>query len=245
MKIGIKTYAYQNGIEFFKDKADFIEVMAIEGQNYSFLKGLSLPVVVHVAHHSFGVNFADKTKKDLNTRLIKHAIKLADLVNSKKIIIHMGAISNSDSSEGNAISFLKSFGDKRFLIENLPPYSPLFGRALCSTHESLKNASEILGVGICFDLNHAISCSLENREDYFDLIKRFLELKPAHYHLGGQRITGGDKTHLSLSESEIDIKKILAILPRDAEITLEVSSDLERVKKDLELMKDLIKHKNF
>ncbi|MDP1759954.1 MAG: hypothetical protein Q8L01_00585 [Candidatus Woesebacteria bacterium] len=62
MKIGIKTFDNPFFLESLKEKADFIEIMAIEGNNYDFLKKFSLPIVIHAQHENFGINNADKTK---------------------------------------------------------------------------------------------------------------------------------------------------------------------------------------
>ncbi len=64
MKIGVKTYDNPLFLKEFVDKVDFFEVMAIEGKDYSFLKSFNKPVVVHAQHDSFGINNADKSKRE-------------------------------------------------------------------------------------------------------------------------------------------------------------------------------------
>ena len=58
--------------------------------------------------------------------------------------------------------------------------------------------------------------------------------------LGGQSY--GGQTHLAFEDSQINIKEIVSILPSDAEITLETSNDLEKTKRDLEFIKNLVKN---
>ena len=94
MKIGVKTFDDTNVLKHFEDKADFFEIMAIRGKDYSFLKKFSLPLVIHKEHQNFGINIADKTKQKINLESVNHAIKIADMVNSKKLILHPGLIDN-------------------------------------------------------------------------------------------------------------------------------------------------------
>ncbi len=239
MKLGLKTYKYQKGIEYFKNKADFIEVMAIEGEDYSFLKDFSIPVVVHAQHQAFGVNNADKTKYQKNLDSINYAMKIADLTNSKKIIIHSGEMKNITCTRETAISFIKGLRDKRILIENLPNDGTETVK-LCTTFEDTKEFLKKTNCGLCFDINHAILTALILNQEYLQIIKHFLKIKPKHYHLGGQKIKEKNSSHRCFSDSEINIREILSLLPKDAEITLETSTDLEKKKKDFKIVRDTI-----
>jgi sugar phosphate isomerase/epimerase len=235
MKIGVKTFDNGNFLKPFEDKVDFFEVMAIENVDYSFLKELHLPIVIHSQHRGFGVNIADKTKLQKNLTSINFAIDLANKANAKKIILHPGELDNKDCSREQAINFIKSIRDKRIIIENIPPEET---KRLGETPEEIKEILKVTKKGFCFDINHAIITAIELKLNYEDLIKEFVKLKPNHYHLGGQ----ARKTdHLALSESNFDLKKIISFLPRDAEITLEVSTDLKKTLNDVRLMKNIIK----
>ena len=238
MKIGIKVYRNSKELDYFKDKADFIEVMAIEGADYSWLNDWKIPIVIHAQHQRFGVNNADLTKKDKNISSIKFAISLADKFKSKKIILHPGVIENSSCSLKNAEDSIKTL-DKRIIIENLPSIEtfPKSRTSLCSNSEETKDLMQKTGKGICFDINHSIETATDLKKDpYFDLLN-FIKLKPIHYHIGGQKLNG--ESHLSFSDSEIDLKKIFSLFPKDAEISLETSIDLEKLKEDLRIVKEL------
>ncbi len=90
MKIGVEIFYNAEFADYFKDKADFLEVMAIEGKDYSFLEDYPLPIVIHAMHHSFGINAADKNLFEKNLASINLAISLADCFDAKKIILHPG-----------------------------------------------------------------------------------------------------------------------------------------------------------
>lgn len=239
MKIGIKIYSEKSFLEHFRKKIDFVEILTIEGRDYEFTRQLSqFPVVIHAQHYIFGANPADKSKDGGNISSANFARKIADSTNAKRIIIHPGVINNGSSSEDNAVSFIKNLNDKRVLIENLPKYKDF--NCLCTTPEETKEFMKKADVKLCFDINHAIETAFQAGRDYKEFIKEFIKLKPVQYHLGGQRIKGGIASHLSFQDSEIDLKEILKLLPKDAEITLETEPDIEKMESDINIIRGII-----
>ena len=119
MKIGVKTFDNRNFLKPFENQVDFFEIMAIETNKYDFLKEFKLPMVIHSQHGVFGVNSADKTKEERNLKSINFARKIADKVNSKKIILHPGELEDENCSKEQAIKFIKTLDDKRIIIENV------------------------------------------------------------------------------------------------------------------------------
>jgi len=233
MKFGVKTYFDAEFADYFKDKADFLEVMAVVGEDYSFLEDYPLPIVVHAMHFLFGVNCADKSLSEKNMEAIDFAVELADKYGAEKIIVHAGRLVNKDCSVEQVVDFLKKFDD-RILIENCGKrnnfvYSP-------------ENTSRVLfdtGKRLIFDVNHAIGAARELGEDYIKFIERFLKLKPVHFHIGGQKLGVGDG-HLFFDESNIPVEEILKMLPSDAWVTIETGTDIGRVEKDLEFLRGLV-----
>jgi hypothetical protein len=108
MKIGIKTYENYQFLKHFESKCDFIETMAIETKDYSYLEEFKIPIVIHAQHHKFGINDADKTKHEKNTSSIKFALDLANQNKSKKIIVHPGELMDNNCSLQESLSFIKS-----------------------------------------------------------------------------------------------------------------------------------------
>ena len=240
MKIGVKTYDNEKFLEHFRKKADFFEILTIEGRDYEFAEQFSqfLPVIIHAQHYIFGSNPADKSKDEGDASSINFARKIADSTNAKRIILHPGVINNGSSSEENAVSFIKNLNDKRVLIENLPKYKDF--NCLCTTPEDTKEFMKKADVRLCFDINHAIETAFQAGRDYKELIKEFIKLKPIQYHLGGQRVNGGVISHLSFQNSDIDLKEILEFLPEDAEITLETEPNIEKTENDIEVIRKVI-----
>jgi len=243
MKFGVKTFDDIKLLKYFADKADFFEVQAIQSTPMSFylqLKQFSIPIVIHAEHYGFGVNYADKSKLEFNLKSINFARKIADLINAKKIIAHPGVIEkgNANCSEENAISFLKSIDDKRILIENLPLREMDKNiTSLSVLPEETEKFMKKTGKGFCFDINHAI---IGLPEGDYDFIKAYIKLNPRHYHLGGQKNNSYYDAHLSLSESDLDLYKILNQYPKDAEITLETTSNIKDKEEDLKIIREVI-----
>jgi deoxyribonuclease-4 len=243
MKIGVKTFNNPDYLKKFEDKVDFFEIMAIETNNYDFIKELKLPIVIHSQHRIFGVNTADKKKGKTNLSSINFARKIADLSNAKKIIIHPGEIENKNCSIEQAVSFIKNINDKRVIVENV--YSDVEITRLCTTPSETKEFLKATGRGFCFDINHAIGSAVILKEDYIKFIKEFLKLKPVHYHFGGQKIKKlnvpwHEKEHLAFKESDFDLKEVLKLIPESAEITLETTTDVEKTMEDINAMKKWI-----
>lgn len=236
MKFGVKTYDDERFLDYFFSRADFFEVQAIRGKDYSFLNKFAgkIPIVIHAEHFNFGVNAADSLLEKENRESIEFAIKVADLAKAKKIVFHPGSISNENCSKENAIRFLKSIKDKRIVLENLPIAKEY--NCLGSTPEEIKELKEKTGLGFCFDLNHAIQSAIFYNRDFKEFIVEFEKLKPEHYHLGGH-ILKSNETHVSLGESDFDLLMFLKFLDKNAEVTLEVRIDEESVEEDLALAK--------
>ena len=244
MKIGVKTYYGEAFLRNFEKKADFFEIMAVEGKDYTFLKKFSNPIVVHAEHQTFGINLADKTKEKQNLSALNFARKIADFSRAKKIILHAGALENKNCSKKNALALIKSL-DKRMpikniLIENLPhlPHINYFSTTPAEIEKLIKEA----GVGFCLDINHAIVTAISLKKDYISFLEEFIKLEPQHYHLGGQRIRARKDAHIALKHSEIDIKEILALLPENAEVTLETEPDINKTENDLKIIKKTLQN---
>ena len=113
-------------------------------------------------------------------------------------------------------------------------------RFLCATPEETKEFMKKTGVKLCLDINHAVETAVYLNKNYLEFIKEFIKLKPAHYHLGGQNIKQ-NKSHIDFKGSDINLKEILKLIPKDAEITLEVTTDIEKTKEDLKFIKNILK----
>jgi len=239
MKFGAKTFDDVEMLRATNSVADFFEIQAIQTVDYSFLEEFDKPIIIHAEHTRWGVNSPDKTAEEHNRKSIEYAIKLAKKTNAKKIIAHPGHLIDENCSKEQAIKFLKSVKDDRILIENMPLHEDT---GLAATPEEMKEFMKKTNKRFILDLNHAYATSLHLNKEPIEFLKKFIELEPSHYHLGGQHIQGENyKEHLNFRQSNIPVKEILYLLPKDAEITLEVTADIEETLKDFEYIKSLIK----
>jgi len=241
MKIGVKTFSDGNFLKHFEKSADFFEIMTTQKNDYSFLKNFSLPIVIHAEHWGFKINPADITRKEEDLKSLNFARAIADVTGAKKIVVHAGVIEkrNKTCSIKNAINFFKEIDDDRILIENLPKYyEDQITKGLCSTLRQIKKFLKATNKGFCFDINHALQGKKFNGK--YNFIKKYIELNPKHYHIGGQTFTE-KKEHLSLENSELDLKKVLSYYPSDAEITLETQPVIDKTEKDLEIIRNVLR----
>ncbi|NPE27078.1 TIM barrel protein [Methanococcoides sp. SA1] len=239
MKFGIKNYDDEEFFDFFEGKADFFEVQAIRGNDYSYMKKYDLPIVVHAEHRGFGSNYFDSKKYKENLESLNFAKKLADELGAEKIIVHFGNIEDKDCSVENGINFLNENWDDRILIENLVINEGY--RGYPSSTEEVGDILSRLKCGFIFDVNHAIDSAIYFEKDPYEYVKKFLGFNISHYHLCGQNIEKR-QTHLGLVDSDIDLDKIVSMLPKDAEVTLELTLDKEEVEKDLEFVREIEKN---
>lgn len=232
MKLGVKTYDGEEYIKHFANKVDFIEIMSFVDKDLL----LDKKIVIHSKHSKFGINPADSEKEKENINEIQISQKLADFCKSEIIIVHPGFIENKTCSKEQAIKIIKKITDKRIIIENMPKMNN--GIKLCSTPEETKEFLEKTNKGFCFDVNHAISSAFENNLDPYIYLEDFIKLNPTHIHLGGQTLPN-NVTHLALTESNIDLKKIIKLLPDNSKICLEVTQNIEKTEEDLKLFRKI------
>lgn len=239
MKIGLKTFDDEKFLDYFADKVDFFEIMAIESKNYDFMKKYHVPIVVHAQHGGFKINNADKTLQLKNENSVNFAKKIADFTKSNKIVLHPGELSNPDCSLETAILFIKKIKDPRICLENLPNQYKKIKR-LGATPDEMKELLKRTGAKFCFDINHATEAAAGLKKEQIQFLKDFLKLNPDHYHLCGQNLEKG-LSHLDFESSNLNLDEIFQILPKNAEITLEVTQDIQKTEKDLETIRRLVK----
>lgn len=237
MKIGVKTYSNYEFLKHFETKCDFYEIQGIQSKDYSFIKHLKKEIVIHAEHNLFGVNFADKNKEEHNLRSIKFAQKLADIANSKKIILHPGKIENENCSVENFLYLIKKINDKRIILENLYGESSFFNDPI-----KIKEILQKTKLGLCLDLNHAIVSANLRKQNYLDELKELLKLNPVHFHIGGQVMNSNTDSHISFGDkrSDINMEIILRLFPKDASMTFETTTNIKEVEYDIEFIKKVI-----
>jgi hypothetical protein len=247
MEFGVKSYDDEDFFDYFVNKADFFEIQAIQGKDYSYLKKYidkNIYIVIHAEHHVFGVNHCNPKKEKLNLESIKFAQNLADFVNAKFIIVHPGRIVNEECSIEYFIKIFKKINDKRIIIENLPLSLNKKYFTKASTPKEIKYLKKELNCDFCFDLNHASETCVNQEKDLEKISNEFLKLNPVHFHLCGEK-NNAEISHINLRDSELDISFVKNILPENCSVTLEVSIDKFEVEKDLNFAREKLNHINL
>jgi deoxyribonuclease-4 len=183
---------------------NYIELTPIPGTEITPFLSFNLPYIVHITTEHYGLNIADRNKRDLNLKTIENCILWADKLEAKYLILHPGY----DGSIDYAINFLDEIQDKRILIENMPKIG--------ITNESMlgyspKQIKQLRGCkfGFCLDLNHAIKAAVSLKLDYKTYIRDFLKFNPDVFHISDGCLSHGKDEHLAPGEGEYDFKFLI------------------------------------
>ena len=245
MKIGLKIWDEKDldKITPLLNKIDFLEVMAIEGKDYSFLKKVKLPITVHCMHCNFGVNFSNAMNFVKNRNALRYAISLADKYNAKFIIVHPGFKEKGFCAVNNISHFLSNFNDERILVENMPfiddERSEFFGYSL----GELSKIIEYSNKNFCLDFGHAGITAKLRDENVGEFIKDLMKLKPKYFHICGVKfgkktnLLEGMENHTSLFKGDLPIKEIKKLIPKNAWVLLETWHNLAEHEKDIEFLR--------
>lgn len=235
MKIGLKIFD-KKGYDSIKplfDKIDFIEVMAIEGDDYSFLKDFKKDIVIHCMHTGFGINFANPMKFSKNRSALRFAIKLADEFDAKFIVVHAGEKEAGFCAEVNIGHFLKKYDD-RILIENVPYKVKKYERYFFD-YNNVKRIKEEAEKGFCLDFEHAVRSANQMGADVLKFVKDLMRLNPVYFHICDG--DGKEKEHLYLGEGNLPLKEFKKLIPKDAWVLIETWPDAKKQKKDIAFMR--------
>jgi deoxyribonuclease-4 len=240
LKVGLKYYPETlkgADIDSVLKHADFIEVTAVRGSDLKWLKDLDIPFTIHCMHAQFGVNAGNREKLETNRKAVDFAIKAADMLNARFIVVHPGFMETPECSNENAAEFISTIGDKRVVVENLPAFTIHGVEELGKTPEDIGMILSRSGKGMCLDFGHAAAVADLLGTDYMEYIRRFMELKPAYFHMY-DRIVGSEKDgHIHLGDGNMDISAIKAMMPGGSWACLEVPLDMEGRIRDIREMR--------
>ena len=238
MKIGVKIYTRDHHlIPKYAEYVDFIEVLVEPSLDYKVLKDYGVDYVIHVPHHKFGFNPADKNSWDISKEILDHSKNAADFLGAKKMIIHSGHFAAKDSNENNLIDFINLNYDQRFILENLPMKTK-YNSYLFATPNEVENISAILNLGICLDFSHAVCTSVALHADPLEIIKQINNLHPKHYHISDGWLNEDTDRDLHFFQGNYPLDKFKELIPKDGEVTIETYHDnLETKIKEIEFLR--------
>jgi sugar phosphate isomerase/epimerase len=239
MHVGVKIYE-PPAVEFlkeFRDSVDFLEVMAVLGNDYSYIKDFGLPVVIHNEHFAWGVNFANPKRVDLNRSSLDFSLSLADKLDARYVIVHPERVEEEYCSESQVVGFLSEYPDKRIIIESMPYYGEgCYFYAY--DHDSIKRLLGSTGKRMCLDFAHSSEAAVSLGKEPLSFIRELLSLKPVHFHLSDTRLETLKDMHMHLLDGNLPLQEYKKLLPREAWVTLETSHAFDKTKDDINFLKD-------
>jgi len=236
-KVGAKFFP--NGKAFYhkiKKYADFVEIMAKEGAEYPFLEEYTKPIIIHMEHDGFGINFANSSKRRKNAKAVKWAVKLANKFHAKKIIIHAGYIENKHCTVHEIVHQLQSLWDKRMIFENLIYVG---NKQYMHSYDvkQLKYLTMLFKTGICLDISHAVITASELQKKPETILKELCTLPVQHIHVCDGFLEIPKDKHLHIGDGNFPLTQYLKLLPKNVDITLETGKNIQKWKKDVTFVK--------
>ena len=215
IKFGLKLWSINHDIIdkakelIVNDIFQYIELTPIPNTEITPFLEYNMPYIIHITTERYGVNIADKEKKEFNLEIINRCIEWADKLDAKYLILHPGF-----GRIENTIEFLSDIYDRRFLIENMPKVG-LNGESMIGyTPEQIKIliANKF---GVCLDLNHAIKAAVSLRTPYKEFIEEFLKLNPKLFHIADGKKNIEKDEHLDIGEGDYDFEFLMGCIKRN------------------------------
>ncbi|GBR76366.1 hypothetical protein NO2_0928 [Candidatus Termititenax persephonae] len=236
MKLGLKLWSvntdtyYAAAQKLYQENIfAYIELYIVPGTLHTLeaWRKLKIPFVLHAPHFAHGLNLACKEKEDSNAKIYKETKQFADELQVQYIIFHGGV----DGTIQETARQLAGFHEPRALLENKPYVGlPKMGGQLCRGY-SPQEAGYVLEqahCGFCLDFGHAICAANSLKKDVYAYVRDFLPLKPKMFHLTDvDDITSEYDSHPHLGAGQLDMSKILTLLPQEAMVTVETLKSFE------------------
>lgn len=251
VKFGLKLwsintdYYYNEAQRLHLEKVfDYIELYVVPNtlDTLSKWSKLDIPFTIHAPHFAHGFNLAKIEKKESNRAIYNEVRQFADELNVPYIVFHGGV----DGSIEETARQLASFNEPRALIEN-KPYVALPNKMngeFCRGYsmEELELVKEVSGCGFCLDFGHAICAANSLKQEPYSYCENLLKLKPDYFHLTDIKdMTSPYDAHPHIGEGELDIERILKMIPDNMHVTIETiknyNNNLRDFKKDIEKLK--------
>ncbi len=251
-KIGLKlwnintNYYYDEAIHLYNDGIfDYIELYIVPGHLNLIdkWKDIRIPFDIHAPHFAHNMNLSKKEYEKDNYSKYIEVKEYADSLNASVIIFH-GGINGDYKETGRQI---KNFNESRILIEN-KPYQPLRmsedNKCVGSKYEEIKYIMEESRCGFCLDIGHAICSANSQGIEPYSYIEKLVTLNPKRIHLSDIDTTSKYDQHLNYGKGNLDFKRILSIIPKDVNITIETNkiskTDLDDYADDVYYLKNIL-----
>ena len=254
MRLGLKVFPQSywkfpkfntEGVKEAVKHFDYIELMAIKGSDtrtVEELQGMGVPFTLHTMHFGWGVNLANKGKRELNLSALNYSQELADKLDARYMVVHCGRAEDRGCTLENTIELLLELDDKRFVVENLPKAEMEPGgkrkgpSSLGWGFQGMKKVLEATGLGMCLDFAHATESAVQMKRDPVEFMKELIKLNPVYFHISDGFKDGHDY-HLHLGEGEFPLKVYRGMIPKDGMVCIETDPEPEKLVEDARFMR--------
>lgn len=256
MKLGLKAWSsnkdfiFPAEILYRKGVYDYIELYvnpasadtdALEWQK------LKIPFQLHAPHSYSGLNLALKNKEAENRQLIQRVDFFRKQLNPSYIIFHPGLDGKLEETLRQFKMFKSEFSEifEKVIIENKPKLGLKGELCLGTMPQEIKQIMDVIGIGFCLDIGHAICYAAWAKIPWQEIIEEFNALKPRAYHLSDGDTTSSKDMHEHFGAGNFDFEKIAAMIPVDSFLAVETKrdswQDLSDFEKDVDFIKRYLK----
>ena len=182
---------------------------------------LDIKLSIHAPYY-INLNSAERKKIEDSKKRIIGCCKIAHLLGAEKVVFHPGFYGKLDKEETYAnikkeiAEILEIISKNKWKVKIAPETTGkinVFG----SVEEILRLARET-GCFFCVDFSHVFARSL-GKTTYKEVYENFKKFNQLHCHFSGIEFgEKGEKNHAFTDEKEI--KKLLAVLPKEKDITI-------------------------
>lgn len=255
-KIGLKLFstnieAINIAKKYFKQGLfDYIELVAIPNSFKNIIKyweSLKAPYIVHAPHADHGFNLSKSEKEIYNKKLFSETKKFSNTLKALFTIIHPGLAGNISETARQ----IKNLRTRNLVIENKPFISLYQIKCVGSSPEEIKYIKQKAKIDFCLDIVHAVKYAYATDQDLYEIIKKFLLIKPRIIHICDCNDTGCFDEHLNLGKGKINLLKILKLIHNYSPnifYTLEVPEksyeELKGFKKDRKIIIEMLENIN-
>ena len=218
-------YYYNEAKKLYNNNVfDYIELYIVPGHLdlIDKWKRIGIPFDIHAPHFAHNMNLSKKEYEKDNYNKYIEVKEYADALNTRVIVFHGGI--NGDYKE--TARQIRNFNDDRILIEN-KPYQPLKmnedNKCIGSKYEEIKYIMEESSCGFCLDIGHAICSANSQGIEPYSFIEKLVTLNPKRIHLSDIDINSKYDQHLNYGQGNLNFNRILSIIPKDINITIETN----------------------
>lgn len=251
-KFGLKLWStntnfyYNQALELYQQGIfDYIELYIVPKtiDTLEKWKNINIPMDIHAPHFAHKMNLSKKEFIKSNFEKYNEVKTFADELNSDIIVFHGG--SGGDYKE--TANQLAQFNDKRVLIENKPYETLSFVNEpyyVGAKYEELKYIIDTVHCGFCLDIGHCICAANSFNFEPYSYIKKLATLNPVRIHLSDIHINTTLDEHLNFGLGNLDINRVMSILPKNINITIETNKtskeNLNDFISDVKFLKEII-----